>query len=133
MAQHRERQLVRCHADAVVGDLDPLDAAAIQRHRDPGGAGVERVLDQLLHRCGRALDHLARGDAVHGRRGKEADARHDRACIGHPPRHAQRFDCPGAAHGIVHRHGRFGATAERVARPVRQRQSARPFLQEDPA
>ena len=29
-----------------------------------GGAGVDRVLDQLLDDARRALDHLARGDAV---------------------------------------------------------------------
>ena len=37
---------------------------------DPPRPGVERVLDQFLHRRGRPLDHLARGDAV-GRRGVE--------------------------------------------------------------
>ena len=31
------------------------------------GAGIERVLDQLLHHARRTLDHLAGGDAVdHG-------------------------------------------------------------------
>ena len=39
------------------------------------GAGIERVLDQLLHRRGRPLHHLAGGDAVGGGLGQEADGR----------------------------------------------------------
>ncbi len=47
----------------------PLDIATI----DAPGAGIERVLDQLLGCAGRALDHLARGDAVDRAFGKTAD------------------------------------------------------------
>ena len=35
-----------------------------RRHLDARGAGIDGVLDQLLDRGGRALDHLAGGDAV---------------------------------------------------------------------
>ena len=75
MAQHRERQLVGVHAGAVVGHLDAVDAAAVERDGDAGGAGVERVLDQLLHRRRGPLDHLAGGDAVDRRLRQQADAR----------------------------------------------------------
>ena len=60
-------------AVAVVGDPDqPLAAVGIG-DVDAPRAGVERVLDQLLHRRGRALHHLARRDAVGGRRVELAD------------------------------------------------------------
>ena len=54
---------------------------SVQRHGDAGGAGVERVLHQLLHRGGRALDHLAGGDAVDGVGGQDADGGHGLAPI----------------------------------------------------
>ncbi len=72
---HAQRQLVRVHAAAVIGDLDPLDAAACEPHGDARGAGVQRVLDQLAHRRRRPLDHLAGGDAVDRGLGQQADAR----------------------------------------------------------
>ena len=61
---HRQRQAVRRHAVAVIGDLDPRGAALVERDRDPPGPGVDRVLDQLLDHRGRPLDHLARRDPV---------------------------------------------------------------------
>ena len=51
-------------AAAVVDDADEGDAALVGLDRDARGAGVEGVLDQLLDDGGRALDHLARGDAA---------------------------------------------------------------------
>ena len=44
-------------------------------------AGIQRVLQQLLHDGGRALDHLARGDAVHKVRRKLLDRFSLHACI----------------------------------------------------
>ena len=76
MTLHRQRQLVRRHADAVVGDLDPVDPAAGQRHRDPRGAGIQRVFHQLLYRRRRPLDDLAGGDAVDDGGGQDADYAH---------------------------------------------------------
>jgi hypothetical protein len=55
---------VRIHAFAVVFDQDERSPAARDGHRDAVGAGIERVLDELLDRGGGTLDHLARGDAV---------------------------------------------------------------------
>ena len=63
--RQRHRQVGRAHSVAVVGDPDQGLAAARVIHRDPARARVERVLNQLLDRGGRALDHLAGGDAVH--------------------------------------------------------------------
>ena len=51
-------------------------AAVAQRHIDARGAGVDGVFDQLLHRRGRPLDHLAGGDAVDQIGRKDAN-RHD--------------------------------------------------------
>ena len=52
------------HAGAVVGDADQPAAAAVGDDVDAAGAGIERVLDQLLDHARRPLDHLAGGDAV---------------------------------------------------------------------
>ena len=54
----------RDHADAVIDHREEGAAALLQGDGDAPRAGVDRVLDQLLHRAGRPLDHLAGGDAV---------------------------------------------------------------------
>ena len=54
-------------------DADEALAAAGGDHVDPPRAGVERVLDELLHHARRAFDHLAGGDAVDDMLGKSAD------------------------------------------------------------
>ena len=48
-------------------------ACAMRLDLDPRGPGVQGVLDQLLDGAGRALDHLAGGDAVDGLGGQAAD------------------------------------------------------------
>jgi len=48
-------------AAAVVLDLEELEAAVLDRDADAGCACVERVLDELLERVGRALDDLQGG------------------------------------------------------------------------
>ena len=64
VALERERQLVGRDAVAVVLDPhEPLAAVGVG-DPDPPRAGVDGVLDDLLHRRGRALHHLAGGDAV---------------------------------------------------------------------
>ena len=81
---------------AVVGDLDAIDAAAVECDGDAGRAGVERVLHQLLHRRGGALDHLAGGDAVDDALRQDADGgrvRLGRVQVGHgqpSPRSARK-------------------------------------------
>ena len=69
----RELEIGARHALAVVGDADQPAAAAVGQHVDAGSAGIERVLDQFLDDAGRALDHLAGGDAVDDRFGQLAD------------------------------------------------------------
>ena len=73
VAIHREREIGRGHAAAVVGDADPTPSAAIGEDVDPAGAGVDGVLDQFLDHAGGALDHFAGGDAVDDLFGKLAD------------------------------------------------------------
>ena len=117
VALDREREVGFVHAAPVVGHADETAAARLDRDLDRPRAGVERVLDQFLHRRSRPLDHLARGDAIdkqgietanwHGRagprpfiasakrRGKQALAkgkarRGCRAGSGTRPRRAQR-------------------------------------------
>ena len=60
----------------VVGDADEAHAAVLEVDRDPARAGVERVLDELLHDRRRALDDLAGGDLHRERLRKDL----------HPPR-----------------------------------------------
>ncbi len=62
--QDGEPQVLGRHPGAVVGDADRRDRAGVRLHRDrdPRGAGVERVLDELLRDRGRPLDHLAGRD-----------------------------------------------------------------------
>jgi hypothetical protein len=64
VAFEREGHVGGAHSAAVVGDLDPVGAAAAERDGDPGGARVDRVFDELLQRAGRSFHHFTRGDAV---------------------------------------------------------------------
>ena len=66
VALHRQSEVGGGHAAAIVADGDERATAVLDRDLDPPGAGVDRVLDQLLDHRGRAFDHLARGDAVDG-------------------------------------------------------------------
>ena len=73
VALDAERQIGARHAGAVVGHADEPPPAAVGDDLDARRAGVERVLDQLLHGARRALDHLAGGDAVDDVLGQLAD------------------------------------------------------------
>ena len=56
MPLDRQREVGRAHAGAVVGDADQRQAAGRRHHLDVAGAGIERVLDQLLdHAAGRSI------------------------------------------------------------------------------
>ena len=68
---------------AVVLDLDPRESSVLRHDRDGGGAGVNRVLDELLHRRGGTLNHLARCDPVDGLLTQPMD---------HRDRHGERVD-----------------------------------------
>ena len=73
VALDRKREIVGVHAGAVVGDADQRAPARFDRDVDAPRAGVERVLDQLLDRRSRPLDHFAGGDAVDQQRIEAAD------------------------------------------------------------
>ena len=73
----RKREVGLVHASPVVGDADEAPSAGLDRDLDRRRAGVERILDQLLDRRGRPLDHLAGGDAVDEQRIETAN-RHGR-------------------------------------------------------
>ena len=61
---------------AVIDNLDEPSPARLDANVDAGGAGIQSVLDQLLDDGGRALDDLARGDAVDNRAVEHADGFH---------------------------------------------------------
>ena len=76
VALHRQRQFraVMPHPSSATSmrSMPPPSSAT----RDAARAGIERVLDQFLHRRGRPLDHLAGGDAVDDQLGQQPDGGH---------------------------------------------------------
>ena len=76
VALDRQGQLVGRHADPVVGHRDQRPPA--RGHLDPDArrAGIDRVLDQLLDRRRRPLDHLAGSDPIDHARWQRTDGRH---------------------------------------------------------
>ena len=94
VALDRERQVGGAHAGAVVDDADEAAAAGLDGDVDRAGAGVERVLDQLLDRRRRPLDHLAGGDAVDEQRVEAADGHALGLADSGPRGHARRVFLP---------------------------------------
>ncbi len=72
----RERGVGGVHPATVVDHPHERESALLHLDLDLPSPGIERVLDQLLHDRGRALDHLAGGDLVHEAGWQEQDARH---------------------------------------------------------
>jgi hypothetical protein len=62
VASQRQCEFVVRNSAAVVGHDNSLDAAAFKPHVNPRGAGVKRILDQLLYDRSRPLNHFAGGD-----------------------------------------------------------------------
>ncbi len=75
MAFDRELQIRPAHAAPIVGDGNQALTAFFDGDVDAGGAGVDGVFQQLLDGGSRALDHLARGDAIDQRFRQAADGR----------------------------------------------------------
>ena len=73
MAFDRQRQFRRHHAEAVINDRDQRLTTFPESDVDARRIGIDRILDQLLDRRCRALDDLARGDAVDQDGGQQAD------------------------------------------------------------
>ena len=88
-----EVEIGRRHAAAVVDDADQPAAAALDRHRNAAGAGIDGVLDEFLDGGGGPLDHLARGDAVDEDRIEPADG-HPSLTHAPPRGIAWRGPCP---------------------------------------
>ena len=66
----RQSQFLGGDAAAIVGDADEVPAAFGDFDGDVGRAGVDGVFDEFFDDRGRALDHLAGGDAINQRRRK---------------------------------------------------------------
>src|SRR5260370_42490200 len=77
VALEGEEGVVLDHAVAVVGDADELAASGFDFDADAGGAGVERVFEELFDDGGGALDDFAGGDLVRREVGEDADAAHE--------------------------------------------------------
>ena len=76
VALEGQQGVVAVHAVAVVGDADQLPPARLNLDANAVGAGVQRILQQLLHHRSRPVHHLAGGDLVGDLVGKNADAAH---------------------------------------------------------
>jgi hypothetical protein len=76
VAGERQRQLLLRDAAAVVDDADLPHAALEQLDGNVARAGVDAVLQQLLHHRGGPLDHLAGGDLADEEVGKRANGGH---------------------------------------------------------
>ncbi len=77
MALEGQKSIVAIHAVAVVGDANQLPAAGFNIHPNAIRAGIERILEQLLHHRRRAVDDLAGGDLVGDLIGENTDAAHN--------------------------------------------------------
>jgi len=67
-----ELQLLGRHADPVIDHRDERPAALLQSDGDAMRAGIDGILDQLLHGTRRPFDDLAGRDAVDQRGGQSA-------------------------------------------------------------
>ncbi len=85
MTLEREPRVLRLHPLAVVVDANQLLAAELDGDGDAPGAGVERVLDQLLDDGCRPLDDFAGRNLIREIGRKQAmNARHRESDSGSP-------------------------------------------------
>ena len=77
VAQEGDPGVLGGHPAAVVGHADELRAAAGEFYRYVARPGVHGVLNELLHRRGRALHHLARRNQVGDVGGEYVYSGHD--------------------------------------------------------
>ena len=74
MTLERHDGIVARHPRSVIADANTLTAAVFDRHVDGRRAGVECVLDQLLHHRRRTLDDFTGRDLVGDGAGEDCDA-----------------------------------------------------------
>src|SRR2546422_7399305 len=75
MTRQRELRIGAAHARAVVADSNQALPTILDVDADRAGAGIECVLDQLLHHRRGPLDHLAGGDLICDLGGQDRDRR----------------------------------------------------------
>ena len=56
--------IVGRHSRTVVAHANQFAPAIFERNLDDGGAGIDGILDELLHDRRRAFDDLAGGDLI---------------------------------------------------------------------
>ena len=64
MGFEAQQGVVAVHAATVIRHLDQALATEAGLHPDAPGTCVQRILHQFFDHGGRALDHLAGGDAI---------------------------------------------------------------------
>src|SRR5262249_12444944 len=77
VALESEQRVVAEHPAAVVDDPDQAAAPGLDVDAKVGGAGVERVFEQLFDDGSGPFDHFAGRDLVGDLVGENADAAHD--------------------------------------------------------
>ena len=81
MALKRQQSVIAQHSAAVIGDPDQPPSAGLNLHAHVGGAGIQRILQQLLYDGRRALHHFTGGDLVGNLIGENTDAAHLQSTI----------------------------------------------------
>jgi len=71
-----EQRVIATHTVSVVGDADQLPPACFHINADPGSAGIERVLQQLLNNGSWTLYHLTGCDLIRYLVRKHTDTTH---------------------------------------------------------
>ena len=64
MPLESENSVLGIHAESVIGHLDPPLTTLLKRHQNLRRAGIQGVLNKLLNRGSRSLDHLAGRDSI---------------------------------------------------------------------
>ena len=64
VAFESQSDVARSHAAAIITDFNAVGATRREPHVDPRCPGINRVFDQFFERGRRALDNLARCDAI---------------------------------------------------------------------
>src|SRR5437879_2738329 len=122
MTRQRELRIGAAHARAVVADSNQALPTILDVDADRAGAGIECVLDQLLHHRRGPLDHLPGGDLICDLGGQDRDrrrpGRETAAASTRPRPPSERCPSTPAIHRATQQRPAPSADSPGVARPV---------------
>src|SRR2546426_73994 len=126
MTRQRELRIGAAHARAVVADSNQALPTILDVDADRAGAGIECVLDQLLHHRRGPLDHLAGGDLICDLGGPDRDRRRhgrDTSAAATQQSPAPSAHPPGVARPVVRSASLAASGAGRSSRARRTKRS----------